>query len=221
MDFWDLSRLFRRRWRISVPMMLLAVMVTALTFTQTKPDYTSMAYVQLVSPVVAVAPKGSPAIKQRNPWLSQDLKTLGNAALVTVDDLTYVHTIKVAGYSDSFTATMGAMTPLITFEVTGKSMEQTTATTDELVRRFNQSLLSLQTSYGVTTADLITSKRLDDGTNIAASNSNVKRALIAIAMVGGLLTAAVTILADAWLRRRTRRETRRPFGGPTMAGAPF
>ena len=124
MDFWDLTKLLGRRWRISLPLLVVSGLLTVLTFTQVKPDFVATAYVQLVPPVPVAVPAGDPTPGQRNPWLSQDLETLGNAALITVQDLTYVNTLKAAGYSDSFTAVMGDNTPLITFEVTGKSLRQ-------------------------------------------------------------------------------------------------
>ena len=206
MDFWDLGKLLGRRWRISVPMLLLSIALTAVIFTHVKPDYVATAYVQLVPPVPVQVDPGKPARAQRNPWLNEDLKTLASAAVVSVQDIGYVESLKKAGYSDSFTATVGDTTPLMTFEVTGKSAAQASETADQLVGQFDQSLSSLQTSYDVEPVDLITAKRLDTGTNVVASSSNVKRSVAAVAVVGLLLAVAVTITADAWLRRRGRRK---------------
>jgi hypothetical protein len=207
LDFWDLGKLLGRRWRISVPMLLLSIALTAVIFTHVKPDYVATAYVQLVPPVPVQVDPGKPARAQRNPWLNEDLKTLASAAVVSVQDIGYIQSLKDAGYSDSFTATVGDTTPLMTFEVTGKSAAQASGTADQLVDQFDKSLNSLQTSYGVTEVDLITPKRLDGGTNVVVSSSNVKRSVAAVAVVGLLLAVAVTITADAWLRRRGRRKT--------------
>lgn len=204
MDFWDLGKLLGRRWRISVPMLLLSVALTGVIFTHVKPDYDATAYVQLVPPVPVQVGPGEPARAQRNPWLNEDLKTLASAAVVSVQDIGYIESLKEAGYSDSFTATVGETTPLMTFEVTGKSAAQASGTADQLVSQFDRSLISLQTSYDVTQVDLITPKRLDGGTNVVVSSSNVKRSVAAVAVVGLLLAVAVTITADAWLRRRGR-----------------
>ncbi len=206
MDFWDLGKLLGRRWRISVPMLLLSIALTAVIFTHVKPDYVATAYVQLVPPVPVQVDPGKPARAQRNPWLNEDLKTLASAAVVSVQDIGYIESLKNAGYSDSFTATVGDTTPLMTFEVTGKSAAQASRTADQLVGQFDESLSSLQTSYDVEPVDLITAKRLDTGTNVVASSSNVKRSVAAVAVVGLLLAVAVTITADAWLRRRARRK---------------
>jgi hypothetical protein len=205
LDIWDLGRLLRRRWRIAVPILLVALVMTALVFTQVKPDYVGTAYVQLVPPVPTnTAPGSNQTPDLRNPWLGQDLRTLGNAALVSVQDLGYVQSLKDQGYSDSFTATMSDSTPLVTFEVTGKSAVQTKGTADQLVSRYGGSVASLQTSYGATIADEITARRLDTGTNIVVSSSNKKRAVAAVLAAGIILSVALTVAADAWLRRRSQ-----------------
>jgi hypothetical protein len=208
LDIWDLGRLLRRRWRIAVPILLVALVMTAFVFTQVKPNYVATAYVQLVPPVpTQTAPGSDQTPDLHNPWLSQDLRTLGNAALVSVQDLGYVQSLKDQGFSDAFTATMGDSTPLVTFEVTGKSAAQVEGTATQLVSRYSGSVSSLQTSYGATLADEITARRLDAGTNITISSSNKKRAVVAVLAAGVLLSVAVTVAADAWLRRRRQRAT--------------
>jgi len=202
LDFWDLIRVLGRRWRISLPLFALSMAFTALIFTHVKPDYVDTAFVQLVPPVPVAVPDGQPAPVQRNPWLLQDLSTLGNAALVSVQDVGYVESLKNAGYTDSFTATMSQDAPQVTFQVTGKSAAQALATANKLVDKFNQGIESLQTTRGVAPVDLITPLRLDAGNNIVKSTSNVKRAIAAVGLAGILMTIAVTVGADAWLRRR-------------------
>jgi capsular polysaccharide biosynthesis protein len=201
-DFWDLGKLLARRWRICLPLLLLTITATALIHTKAKPDYQATAYIQLVSPTPVAVPAGQPTPNQRNPWLYQDLKTIGNAALISVQDTSYLQHLKDAGYTDTFTATMSDTTPLITFQVTAKSAHQATSTANQLITRYNQSLQTLQTTYGVVPVDLITSRRLDNGTNTTISTANAKRALIAVTTAGLLLTIALTIATDTWQRRR-------------------
>jgi hypothetical protein len=210
LDIWDLGRLLRRRWRIAVPILLVAFVMTAFVFTKVKPNYVATAYVQLIPPVISQTSPGDQAPDLSNPWLGQDLRTLGNAALVSVQDLGYVQSLKDQGYSDAFTATMGDSTPLLTFAVTGKSAAQVEQTATQLVSRYAGSVASLQTSYGATTADEITARRLDAGTNITVSSSNKKRAVVAVLAAGVLLSVGVTVAADAWLRRRRQDAAAEP-----------
>jgi capsular polysaccharide biosynthesis protein len=202
LDFWDLTKVLFRRWRIALPIFLLAGGLTVLTFSMVKPDYVATSYVQLVPPLPQQTKPGQPEPPQRNPWLSQGLQTLGNAAIVTLTDKFVLDHMKSTGMSDSYTAEMGSSSPLVKIEVVGKSRAQAEGTANELVDLFNQNVASLQTAYGVTTVDLITTRRLDLGKNVEKSDANVKRALVAVFGAGLLLMVGVTIGFDAWHRRR-------------------
>lgn len=205
MDFWELTRLLGRRWMILVPMLALAAVLVVLTVGQAKPDYIATAYVQLVPPVFAATQPGQVIPDHHNPWIGLGLTNLGNAAIVTLTDGSIVDQLAASGYSDSFTITMGETSPMVTFEIVGKSPEQARQTAAQLVERFTQRMVALQTAYGVPPADSITARRLDLGTNVANSTSKVTRALVAGAGAGILTVAAVTVALDTWLRRRRHR----------------
>jgi capsular polysaccharide biosynthesis protein len=210
LDFWDLTKVLFRRWMITLPMLLLTAGLTVLAFSQVKPNYVSTSYVQLVAPIPQAAKPNQPIVEQRNPWLGQGLQTLGNAAIVTVQDQSIIDQFKATGLSDAYTFEMGSSSPMIKIEVVAKSRKQAEDTANELIVLLNANIASLQTAYGVPNVDLITARRLDLGTNVEKSSSNVKRALVAVFGAGVLLTIAVTVGADAWLRRRN---------GPLMSAA--
>jgi capsular polysaccharide biosynthesis protein len=204
-DFWDLTKLLARRWAIVLPMLAVSVLLAVLTVGQVKPDYVATAYVQLVPPVLEQTKPNQATPDQRNPWLGLGLQTIGNAAVVTVQDKSVVDQLKAAGLSETFTLTMAQQSPLVTFEIVGRTVLQARQTAEALVARFTQSVATLQSAYGVSPADSITARRLDLGTNVVKSSSKVKRALVAVLGAGLLLTAGVTVGLDAWLRRRKRR----------------
>jgi len=208
-DFWDLTKVLFRRWMIAVPMLIVTGGLTFLVFNAVEPDYVSTSYVQLVPPVPQPAKPGQPIVEQRNPWLGQGLQTLGNAAIVTIQDRSVVDHLKSIGLSDAYTFEMGSSSPMISIEVVAKSRKQAEDTANELVTRFNTSITSLQTAYGVTTADLITSRRLDLGTNVEKDSGNVQKALVAVFGAGMLMMVAVTVGFDALMRRRG--------GGPLLS----
>ena len=210
MDFWDLTRLLVRRWWIALPMLLLSAALAVLTVSLVKPDYTATAYVQLVPPAVGSPAPGQPTADQRNPWLGMGLRSIGDAARVTVLDKTVVDELKARHYSDSYTVELDQSSPLTTFQVVGDSRQQAREAADFLVTRYTRSIATLQASYGVSTADTIAARRLDQGTNIEKSTSKIKRALVAVAGAGILITAGVTIGLDAWLRRRAGRRAAKP-----------
>jgi hypothetical protein len=204
LDFWDITKVLGRHWRIALPMFLLTVVLTTLTAVQVKPGYVATAYVQLVPPKPIVVPLGAPEPEQRNPWLKQGLTTLGNAVIVTVLDLSYVHQLEAQGLAGKYTVVMDGATPQITFTVTGKTREQAVTTANTLVERYDQRIVGMQTSIGVAPVDLITGTRLDSGTNVTLSHSTLKRALVVVIGLGLVLTASIAVGYDIWLRRRAR-----------------
>ncbi|MFY1636618.1 hypothetical protein ACN27F_25635 [Solwaraspora sp. WMMB335] len=205
MDFWDLTKLLFRRWYIATPLLLLAVASTGLAAATIEPDYVATSYVQLIPPTGSAAedPDADPA--PRNPWFDLGLGSLSRAAIITVQDQTVLDQLDEDGYSTNFTIGFDTQLPVITFEVIGDTEQQATETSEELVRRFSESVAALQSEYGVSGDQSITTRRLDLGDNLKESTSKIKRALVAIAATGALLSAGVTVAIDAWLRRRARR----------------
>lgn len=221
-DFWDLTKLMFRRWYVSVPAFLMAIGATLYAAAQVEPDYVATSYVQLVPP--AVTPKATDDTKAtaRNPWLDLGLASLTKAGMISVQDQRVVKELERAGFSDDFTLTQDAQLPIVTFEVIGDDEAQATQTSEQLVKRFDRSVATLQKEYGAPGEQMITARRLDLGDNVEESTSKVKRALIAVAGVGVLLALALTVAVDALLRRRGRgkREDAAPEPGEQLAPAP-
>jgi hypothetical protein len=204
-DFWDLTKLLFRRWYLALPMLVFTGALIAVTLDKVRPDYIATAHVQLVGPVVKPSAPGEPSIDQRNPWIGLGVYTLGNAAMVTIQDEAVVQALEDSGRSTSYTVSLSPTSPLVTIEVIGGTKAQAAQTADELIRRYNDSVAALQRAYGVAPADSITTRRLDIGDNLKESDGKVKRALVAVAGAGMLLTIAWTVGVDAVLRRRARR----------------
>lgn len=205
MDFWDLTKLLVRRWYIALPTLVASLAVAVGTIGQVTPDYIATAYVQLVPPVVPPTPIGQLTPGQPNPWLGLGPHAIGNAANVIIKDQTVIDELKDHGYSGTYAVEMDQTSPLVKIEVMGDSERQSRETAERLVARHIASVAALQTQYGVPVADLVTARRLDGGTNVKVSDSKVKRAWAAGAGASVLLTVALTIAMDAWLRQRARR----------------
>jgi len=205
-DFWDLTTLLFRRWYAALPLLVATVVASFATLQNVTPNYIANAYVQLIPPTVVE--KTDPAVgttQHVNPWMGLGLAALGNAATISLKDESVLTSLTTAGYSENFTMTPNSSNLMVTFEVTGTSATQAAKTADQLVKLFVQSVVDLQTAYGVQQTNLITTRRLDLGNNLTESNSNVKRAVVAVAVAGILLTLAFTIGLDAMVRRRSRR----------------
>ncbi|GAB4047210.1 YveK family protein [Catellatospora paridis] len=205
MDLWDITKLLARRWMIFVPLLVVCGAVAALATARVNPSYVATSYVQLVPPTIGQVQPGQANAFDRNPWAGLGLQALGNASIVTVTDASVAKELYDNGYSDSYTVLLSPSSPLITFEVVGDSAAQANGTTEQLITRFSRTVSTLQTAYGVKQADMITSYRLDVGTNVKESSSTIKRAAVVFAGVGFLLSIGLTIAIDALLRRRQRR----------------
>jgi hypothetical protein len=224
-DFWDLTKLLFRRWYFAIPVLALTAVASIMTLGSVHPNYIANAYVQLIPPTVSRAQPGTGAAgaatsTRINPWIDLGLGTLANAAMVTLQDKSVLEALNAGGFSDSFTVTLNNSSPMATFEVTGTSEAQASGTAEQVVKQFEKSVADLQSAYGVPQTELITTRRLDLGTNLKTSDSNVKRAVIAVAAVGLLLSVAWTIGLDALIFRRARRRNGTADGDlPTYTGS--
>lgn len=210
MDFWDLSKLLFRRWYFAVPLLLLSLAATVLIGKSVKPDYISTSYVQLIPPTAAVEEQVPGVTKKdtgpKNPWLELGLTSLSRAGMLTVQDKAMLKQLHAAGLSENVVVTVDDQAPVITIVVVGDTQAQSTQTSNEVFKRLSTSIQTLQADYGAKKESFITIRRLDRGDNIEEANSKVKRALVAVAGVGLLLTIALTIAADALIRRRRNRK---------------
>ena len=199
-----------RRWKISVPFLLIAIGASCFVLKTAKPDYIMTSYVQLIPARVAPADTDNPAgASLRNPWNQLGLNTLGQASIYATQDKGFLESLKATKHTDNFTLTMTYPNPIVTVEVVGSSPADATETTQLVVDRLRASAQSLQTGAGVGTADLITMQRLDQGQNLSPSRSKVKRAILAVAAAGLMMTAGGTLGLDALARRRSRKRKKR------------
>jgi hypothetical protein len=204
LDFWDLTVLIFRRWKIALPLLLLAIGATILVALTAKPDYTMTSYVQLIP--AKVAPSDNPGTAAlRNPWNQLGLNTLGQAAIYATQDQGFLDSLKAAHRTDNFTLTMTYPNPIVTVEVVGRTRADALDTTQLVVDRLRGAAESLQRGSGVNDIDIIATQRLDRGQNLVPSSGKVKRAIAAVAAAGLLLTAGGAVGGDAILRRRARK----------------
>jgi hypothetical protein len=208
LDFWDLTLVIFRRWRISLPLLLLAIGATGYVAVTAKPDYMMTSYVQVIP--AKVAPTDNPTLAAlRNPWNQLGLATIAQAAIYTTQDKGFLDSLKAAGHSENFTLTMNYPNPIVTVQVVAPSAADARDTTDLVVSRLRNSVQSLQKQAGVQDQDIIATQRLDQGQNVEATGGKIKRALAAVAAAGLLMVAGGTLAFDALARRRLRKRRER------------
>jgi hypothetical protein len=204
LDFWDLTVVIFRRWKVSLPLFLLAVGATALVGFTVKPDYTMTSYIQFIPAKIAASDDAVNA-SMRNPWNQLGLDTLGQASIYTTQDQSFLDSLKAGKHTDNFTLTITYPNPIVTVEVVGKTPADARQTTELIISRLRASAQALQEQSGVQRRDIIPTQRLDQGQNVVASGGKVKRALAAVAAAGLLLTAGGAVGFDALARRRARK----------------
>jgi hypothetical protein len=219
-DFWYPTKLLVRRWRISLPLLLLTIVAVIVVGMTVRPDYGATSHVSLVAP--AGADEG--VARSRNPWLNTGLDSLATAAIITVQGKSVADGLAARGFSASYMVTLaGPDEPIVTIEVVAPTQAGATGTAREIARLLDQSVASIQADSGVAGPDLITTLPIRGGDNIEASSTRVLQAMITAGALGMLVTAAITIGWDALIRRR-RRASRRAREIPraretTAAGA--
>jgi hypothetical protein len=203
-DFWDLTKLLFRRWYFMVPMLLVSIVVAAYVASTVKPDFVVKAKIVLIPPIISEEDSKSGVTNQ---WLNLGLGPLAEAALVTLQGKSVIEDLEDRGLSTNFTPTKEQYGSLLTVEIIAESEQQGIQTAERIAELYDERITALQKQRGVIDRALITTERLDLGDNLSTSSSKLKRALVAILGAGILLTVAVTIGLDAYLRRRARRRT--------------
>jgi hypothetical protein len=201
-DYWDLTKLLFRRWYIAVPLLLVTFAAAGYIGSVVKPDYQLTSYVQLIPAVTTPDPTST---APQNPWNQLGLDALSEAADYATLDQTFLNSLKDGGYSTNIVITFGEPPAGATIEVVATSQDQAEKSTEMTIDRFRATVAELQTSYGVRAQDLITVTRLDRGENLKRPGGKVKRAIIAVAGAGILISGGVTIALDFAMRRRRRR----------------
>lgn len=211
MDFWDLTKLLFRRWRVSLPLFVLAIGISAAAAVMLKPSYSATSHVQLL-PAAAVQPTDVTTSGPHNPWSDLGVDALGQAALTAVLDQDVLTTLVADGYTDNITIGMNGPTPIVTITAVAKTPQLASSSALEVVQLLDQHVSALQSPYGIKSNEFITTRVLDSGPQVQKVNSKVIRAVLVIAATGLVLTAGLTLLADAVLRRRALRRAA-PDGG--------
>jgi hypothetical protein len=193
-----------RRWKIALPLLLLSIGATVFVALTAKPDYAMTSYVQLIP--AKVAPSDNPtSASLRNPWNQLGLNTLGQASIYATQDQGFLQQLKATKHTDNFTLTMTYPDPIVTVEVVGTTPADARDTTDLIINRLRGAAESLQRGAGVGDTDIIATQRLDRGQNLLPSRSKQKRAILAVAAAGVIMTAGGTVGLDAIMRYRRRK----------------
>jgi hypothetical protein len=203
MDFGELLRVLGRRWRVSVPGLLLALAAAAAVAVVWPPTYQSDAEITLVGSKILANEAGN----GNNPYVAVgNLMPLANILASNLSSDQAIQRLKNLGVTDQFTAQVPATAggPFVEITVTGKNAAVVRSSIGTIINFSNQQLIDLQeTSTGHTPQ-----KGLIEATVIAPASKPVPAAKKKIELVAGvgilclLVVFLLSISAESRARRR-------------------
>lgn len=216
MDFWELTKLIFRRWMVAVPLLFLIGAALTWMYVTVSPDYRAVAHVQLIPP--QVQPDFSPnAESGNNPWAQLGAEALGQAVVLGMQRPSFADSLQAEGLTGNFSVSLDPEFPIVVVEAVGATPQQATATAQRLSDLVMVEVDAQQAQYDVPPEKAISTLALDDGSELSPDSSSKRRALVAVAGLGLLLTAGTCIAVDALRYRHARRLHRRPGLAPWPA----
>lgn len=221
MDLWETLRIVMRRWMVSLPLLILAV-VTALAIpSDVGQQYTSSAsMIFLPSNVVVVeTADGSDVLDRINSF--EDVGG-SEAAMALVVQLSLtgqdVRTlVEAEGLEPEYTIVVDRGEPFMEVEVTTSSPALATGTVDYLVDAIQRDLTQRQDQVEAPEADRITIQIISPTSPALASTGAALRVRLGVLVVGLALAVGAALFVEGaanWSRRRQLATT-----GPSHADA--
>jgi len=226
MDFLDALRVLVRRWIVVLLGLLLTAGAGFYAITVVPTEYQARAQYVLLLPSSSTG-SNNPT----NPYTNLNAGLIFAASLIASDlsTKTVARELVDEGFESDFSIALGTSGgPALDVIVTGADRDDVLETRDELLRRFDDELGSLQRIPGIPQSQLIFS-RTNAVDPVAEVVPGAKRkALLLIAAIGLVLTLIVAFTVDGLARRRSRRKAETPAGPdldeergtPTSAEAP-
>jgi capsular polysaccharide biosynthesis protein len=206
-DLWDLAKLMWRRWYVMAPMLLLTIGATTWAVATLKPDYTSTGTI-ILTPPPDKTPLSTAELSSTNTWVEQGEDVMAGAVAISVQTKATREEIASHGLPDSYEVIAESRSNILTVTATAPTPELAQQTVQRVQRQIADEVVQMQAPFHPKVGRAIGTLVLDKGDTIEVVTSKIKRAAVVIIGVGVLLTAAVTVLADLWLRRRAARKPR-------------
>jgi capsular polysaccharide biosynthesis protein len=199
MNLRDALQVWRRRWILTLLLVLVALAVSAAAATKAPRHYSAE------SDVVLLPSASSTANTGHNPYL-----TYNGALPMTAQILSYqltdpqtVQSLAARGYTASFTATVAPNTagaPILSILVTGGNKKIVENTLHGVTNEVGTTLSTLQS--GIAPVNRITILTLSVANNPSLSTSKTARPVVIVLAFGLALALAIPLVVDGASRRR-------------------
>ncbi|MBO2454975.1 hypothetical protein J4573_48365 [Actinomadura barringtoniae] len=214
MDLLDWLGTLLRRWWLTVPLLLLALIGTGYIAVATPWTYKAKATgVLLASPVQAKQAGG-------NPWLVFDSSLTVTAEVLgreMMDEKT-AQDLKTQGLTSTYMVGVApdSAGPVLAIEVTGTDASDTKKTLDSLIAMVPQKLTHLQAQESVSPKAQIKMNLISSSPKAARASTDKLRLIVMVLFLGLVITVAVPLFAEVLSERRKRG--RSDLDGPGRRG---
>jgi teichuronic acid exporter len=219
-DLWASLGVIGRRWKITVPLVLLTVAASLTVGSAISPDYEASASVLLVGPASAngatettatTAPGNAQpqttapplAEPESNPLLTlnQSLISTARATLEAISSQSTRRSLSEAGLSTDFEITVAQKDPIMQIVVTAPQAQQALETIDTLQNAVLEDLNARQEQAGAPTDTRIQVQTLSTSEPRAINSGRVRAQLVVVAL-GFAVTTIAAFAAEAFAQRR-------------------
>ena len=201
MNLRDVLQVWRRRWILTLLLLLAVLAVSVLAAMKVPRHYSAQSEVALLPSTSTAAPNG------HNPYLTYNSSLPTTAQIISYQLMDPHNVVDLAtrGYTASFTAALAqnaAGAPILNVTVAGSDKTTVENTLVGVTNDIATKLTALQT--GIAPANRITTMTLSLDTSPSLSVSKTARSLVVVVVLGLVLALAIPVVTDGARRRRIR-----------------
>ncbi len=206
MDLWELLMITIRRWKITVPVAILAFGGAFMAAQSTPPEYTADAAVGLIGAGFSVDPNTGEIVEEDNPLV---VANQGRTALAfTEKSVTSSDEKRSAvenGFSENYTVTLDRFNPILEIDVVATDPDTAVATAGYVVELIKADVIDTQVIAGEDDENLQlrpTELYVDE---VAGEDVTPRsRMLVILLVIALMVTIGAAVLADAYFALRER-----------------
>lgn len=203
MDIWDVVKAAVRRWHLAAPLLLAVVAASVWVGMTTSPDYRLTDHIAMIGPTV-VHPEDETVVRQINPWSST---SLAEAVAIRLTGKALTDELRAAGHDGEWGVNVSGRQPWIELEVIADTPEGASQTMDRLHEIAVAEVARRQDEYEVPPEDRITTSAVEEGATVEQVTGPQRRAVVAVAGLGLLLSFGAVTVYDLMVRRREARRS--------------
>lgn len=206
MDLFDVARACARRWYITLPLVLLTLVISGISYASVQTKYVGTTVLG-IAPAVAPQSPGS-ALPSNGLMDTGGIGLLSNLLSLGLQDEAVRMQIESRGglptYVTAVYAVPGGQLPLVTVESTSADPEEVAKTLTLVTQQAQDTLKQIQEGAGVVTSTQATTYPVRPPTAPEARKPGRARTTVAIFVVGIALSVLIGVTGDVMIRRRSR-----------------